>query len=53
MAVYENDQAALTEGENLRRRALRLVADGDKAGEGPGYTPELQTLSRPSWAFQY
>lgn len=53
MAVYEIDQAALTEGENLRRRALRLVADCDKAGEWPGYTPELQTLSLPSWAFQY
>ena len=53
IATYRIDQAALTEGENLRRRALRLVADCDKSGDWPGYTPEMQTLSLPTWAFSY
>ena len=53
VAAYEIDQAALTEGENLRRRALRVVADCVSNDNWPGYTPELQTLSLPAWAFDY
>lgn len=53
IATYRIDQAALVEGENLRCRALRLVADCNTSGDWPGYTPELQTLSLPSWAFTY
>jgi|TARA_R100001163_G_scaffold12521_2_gene11639 hypothetical protein len=53
ISCVELDQAALIEGENIRRRALRLVADCELSGDWPGYTPELQTLSLPSWAFEY
>jgi len=49
--VYELDAPALAEGAALRRKALRLIADCEQSGVWPGYTPEIQTLSLPSWGY--
>ena len=51
IGVYELDAPALAEGAALRRKALRLIADCEESGVWPGYTPEIQTLSLPSWGY--
>lgn len=51
VGVYELDAPALAEGAALRRKALRLIADCEQNGVWPGYTPEIKTLSLPSWGY--
>ena len=50
VAVYELDAAALTAGDELRQRDMRVIADCQATKEWPGYGDDCQTLSLPSWA---
>jgi hypothetical protein len=50
VAVYELDAAAMTTGDELRQRDMRVIADCQAISEWPGYGNTIQALSLPSWA---
>lgn len=52
IGIYELDEAALSEGRWLRKKALDTVALCLASNYWPGYTPaKPQTLSLPPWGF--
>lgn len=53
VGVYELDEAAMTHGEQLRRRDLQVIADCRAINEWPGYGTTCENLSLPSWALRF
>lgn len=51
IGVYELDRAALELGHALRMRDLQAYASCAEFDIWPGYSPEIQTLALPAWAF--
>jgi len=51
VAVYELDAVSLEVGEAIRREELNIYDICSRAGEWPGYSPDIEVLSLPAWAF--
>lgn len=49
VTVAEPDSVALRIGRDLNRRALQTYAECSAAGEWPGYTEDVLSLSLPAW----
>ena len=51
-AAYELDEASLLEGLAMRNLGLQAIKTSTKTGVFPGYSPDLQSLTLPRWAFK-
>lgn len=51
VAVYDLDAVSLELGEAIRRQDLAMFELCSRAGEWPGYSPDIEVLSLPPWAF--
>lgn len=51
VACYRIDDAALSEGERIYRRALRTYAECLASGRWPGYAEGVEPLGLPAWAW--
>lgn len=51
IGVYELDRAALELGQHLRLRDLQTYASCQEFDIWPGYSPEIETLALPAWAY--
>ena len=51
VAVYEIHPDALDLGVGMMNDALGLIAQCEDEGVWPGYTPEVQSLNLPAWAY--
>lgn len=52
VAVYELDPAALRKGREDAERAMEIYRDCTEAGLWPGYSPEIELLDLPYWAYR-
>jgi hypothetical protein len=52
VAVYELDPAALRKGREDAERAMEIYRDCTESGIWPGYSPEIELLDLPYWAYR-
>jgi hypothetical protein len=52
VAVYELHSDALRKGRQDAERAMEIYRDCTEAGVWPGYSPEIEVLDLPYWAYR-
>jgi hypothetical protein len=52
VAVYELDPAALRKGREDAERAMEIYRDCTESAIWPGYSPEIELLDLPYWAYR-
>lgn len=52
VAVYELHPDALAKGREDARRAMAIYAECTRTGEWPGYSPGIELLDLPYWAYR-
>lgn len=52
VAVYELHPAALRKGREDAERAMEIYRDCQESGVWPGYSPEIELLDLPYWAYR-
>lgn len=52
VAVYELHPAALRKGREDAMRAMEIYRDCTETGVWPGYSPEIEVLDLPYWAYR-